>query len=183
MSLPTDELRALFARLCDLPADVVYFDGEAEKHLGPRGKANRGKLVLNVAARAAVGTDDFSQQFEAPATLRRRHDVYRVITITARLTIIQGPDEAIDVLERVRMGLRRPRALAELSAVDMALVDSPSIVNLDGYTNDRAISVAALDVRFAQAVSEDVTEEFQADPESEGTDTWIETAETLTREG
>lgn len=166
--VPREPLRALVASLSGVPASRVYWDGEPEKHLGPiAGKA--GKIVLNVTARAANGEPEERREWN-PDTLEYEleYGAQRTLTISVRAHNFLGFGEAYDLLEKVRMGLARKTSRATLRAVDLAYVDTPSIVQLPNSTVDtRVYSAASLDFRVSQLVTDA--------PDPTGvTGTWIE---------
>ncbi len=174
-TIPKEDLRAFFAELVDLPEDFVEWDGEGRRPV-ELGTYDAKRLVLNVVARRSLGWDEETREYiqdeEDPTVyaLRRTFTGQRVVTLSLR-TENFGEEEGFDLLERVRVLLGSDESRAALNELELSLNSATDVRNVDAFADDRAISVASLDVIVNQKV-ETVIEES-----GDGVDTFIETVD------
>jgi hypothetical protein len=148
-TVPKDPLRTMFAAFAGLPEFVVLWDGEPVPPVAFEDDARR--LVLNVVARRKVGRDEAKRSYPDATTVRTTYKGQRVVTISVRAENF-GDEEGFDLLEAIRSQVEE-EAGATLNALDMSFNDSEDIRNLDAVADNRAISVAQVDLLFNQTVT------------------------------
>ncbi len=156
LEIPVEAIRSLVAAVTGFPASRVYWQGEAEKHIGPiSGKA--GKLTLTMTS-AVEGPLEPRRTFDGeadPPTQTTEWGESEILTITIRADNFIGHGKAYDTLRKLKRGLRYPSSSAALLAADLAYLDAPSIQTLSNQAVDnRIISCAAMDVRLSFLASE-----------------------------
>lgn len=118
------------------------------------------RVLLNVIASDAVGVDDVRRTYvdAAPAGQEITQVVsgQRTFTVSMRAeSDSQLPDKAARVhVEKLRLCLRRPSALAQLRVAGVAIVEMHPTATVDFDWDGRRISASVMDVVFA-AVAED----------------------------
>lgn len=172
LTLPKEPIRQLIAELSGIPVSRVYWDGEAEKHIGPiAGKA--GKITLNAPAIAELGTLEPRRTYEDTPEPKQTTEwgTHETVTLSIRADNFIGHGEAFDTLAKVRFGMKLPSSRAALRAADLAYIDSPMIVTRGNTVVDtRVISASSLDVRLAHLVTSVPTGALAED----GEEGWIE---------
>lgn len=171
--VPKEPIRALIAALSGVAASRVYWEGEAEKHIGPiSGKA--GKITLNATASETNGTLEPRRAYASSPTPEQTTTwgAHETLTLSIRADSFVGHDAAFDMLNKVRFALQLPSSRATLRAADLAFMDSPLLVPRGNVAVDnRIVSSATLDVRLAHVISSAPTDIAEGVDAYEG---WIE---------
>lgn len=140
--------------MANLPSAFVVWDGEPIRPVNLTHDAKR--LILNVVARRRVGWDSADVKYPDTDTKITTWTGQRVLTVSVRAENF-GQEEGFDLLEDLRSQLEDERK-EDLSSMALSLNDTQEIYNLDAAVNQRAISVAQMDIVFNQTVTRTRTE-------------------------
>lgn len=130
-------------------------------NLGAQPGGIQAYVVLSATALAKLGIDQYRQQVDAQGHPTASAIVgNRNVTISMRCTSIDPQNEAFDLLDILRSKLWSFTTLKWKAANNVAIVRCPSLTPLPKSTLDnRAASVAVLDVVFALAANVVVTDD------------------------
>lgn len=145
-----DIVPELVTRLLGIPC---VWDGSAEPFLAPEHSA---LARINITANVAKGVDETRRD---PITGRTELNVlqtgYRVVTLSVGIESYSPEESAQELLETLRMRLRRQSSKDLLSANGLALVSMPSFAILNmGAKDDRVVDYGRLDVKLAAALND-----------------------------
>ncbi len=157
IDLPKEAIRQLIASLSGVPESRVRWRGEAEKAtLSIDGKA--GKITLNVVAMTEGNGLEARRVYDVDTdTLTEQWGTTEELTVSVRADNFIGYGAAYDLLRKVRFAFPLPATAETLHAAGLAYIEAPSIVNLDYSVDNRAVSAASLDLRFANLVTNEPT--------------------------
>lgn len=145
-AVPRAAIRTIVASVLGMPESHVIWEGEPVPFV-----AVGALLVLDVVARRAVGVDEERREYPTPDTTRLTLRGQRVLTISVRASTY-GSEEAFDLLERLRVSLGQDATRDTMRGAGVSFTDATNIQPLPGVVDNRAISVAQLDVTFNEAV-------------------------------
>lgn len=142
------ELPPLIGRLLELPCDW---------RKRPRTMKVGASAQLDIIAEGAIGVDDRKWVDQSSGDVSARVTGQRVMTLQVTVWAAVQPlaRSARRYLERLRLRLRFPSTLDALAALELALVDTEALVQLDPAEDGRTVSQASLDVRLAYALDDD----------------------------
>jgi hypothetical protein len=171
-----DGLRAWFAARSGIPIDDIMWQGE------PQGMSGRPAAWLSLTGIAAAGDTDevrYVSQGEGKDALVRLTG-NRLITVSCRVeTDDMSPlGRAHVILERVRDGLSLPSSQDMLGSLGLGLVGTLALVDLGRSYDNRARSVAAMDIRFTRTLdsTDDADESGEGLVETVGTIEQVQTS-------
>ncbi len=150
MGFPKNEFRDVLRTITDVHPENIVWDGEPEPFILPVPGEYVGQITLSVSAVTHQGTSEVQRNFAAQ---KETSIGWRIATVTIQLELF-GAEEAYDELDVLRLRFRRSAVRKALREAGLALVDTPSVTNLDGVVDNRATSVATLDIRLAFAITD-----------------------------
>lgn len=136
---------------------VTIWSGEPEPYLAVKnGKGGRW-FELEISSYGAKGVDEYRQDLNVAAdALASTLNGVRRFTLSIKAKSFDAGTMPYDMLETVRLRLRSKSAKTILQAEGLALIDFPGqIVRLGWITDTREGYAAVMDVRFANASTDD----------------------------
>jgi len=144
-TVPKEEIRTIVASLTGIPAMLILWDGEPVPFSGEK------NIVLNVTGRRAIGVDEERREYPTADTTRISLVGQRAITISVRADNF-GTEEAFDLLETLRVLVGQDSVRESFRTAGVAFTDATNVQTLNVNVDNRAISVASLDLFFNQTV-------------------------------
>lgn len=143
-ALPKETLRTIFATLAGLPVEYVIWEGEPQPF-------SNGHITVDVLSLRPFGWDDETREYPTPSTTKITQRGHRGVTLSLRADMMTA-QAGYDILEDVRIGLADDDVLAALNAQNLAFTGGTDIRKIPAAVDNRAISVALMDLSFNQAV-------------------------------
>ncbi len=140
-------LPALFTSLLGLPVDF---------RTQPIGMRQGSRAYLDVVDVRTVGDDERVWANDGVTAVKETVLGLREMSIQVSVTSHSQElhESARFYLDRLKARLRWASSIASLKALGLALVDIEPVVQVDPTTDNRAVSRATMDIRFAYGVSE-----------------------------
>lgn len=145
--------------LSGLPRALVVWNTEPVPFIGIRAGQRNGLMTLRITSSVGYGNSDDYRPSDDQSTMCISG--LRKYTVTVMLELLGDATDLIsahDMLARIRTRMSRPNKLDDLRVVGLALIDQPTLTTIDMATDDRARSVAVMEIVWALAVNDTDTD-------------------------
>lgn len=153
--LNKDAFRAIIASLTGLSDGATVWELDPQPYIGDQ---DRAKVYLQLFSMEALGVDEHRRAFNPggypPGSFVTTEIGNRTLKITIRAEVFDRGQEASELIDLIRTGIRAEAVTAKLNAINLAYVWSEQATNLRTRVDTRMVNAAVADFTFAGIASQ-----------------------------
>jgi hypothetical protein len=148
--LNKEGFRSIIASLTGLSDGATVWDLDPQPFVSPN---DRAKVVLQLFSLTSLGVDEHRMAYGPPGypanAMVTTEIGNRTLKITMRAEAFDATAEASEILDLIRTGVRADAVVAQLNAINIALVETGPATFVSYQVDERMVNAAIADFTFA----------------------------------